>query len=148
MMFRRKRNKVPKENPMQDKVAGKIAGFFILLQTKFSNAMDKRFNAIPVKRMKLFLVAFCVVSGGLSIYFLVNALVTKPKPAFKIDQVRMPQHFDRSGDEVMEGVMPEDIYEQIQQYKHYMDSIGEPIRPELADSMRILEEIYLQQQNK
>lgn len=145
-MFRRKKHKEPIENPLQDKVAGKIAGVFILMQTKFSNAMSKQFNGVPVKRMKLFLLCFCMISGGLSLYFLVNALVSKPKPSFKIDQVRMPQHFDRSGDEVMEGVMPEDIYQQIQEYRRYMDSLGEPIRPGLQDSMRILEEIYLQQQ--
>lgn len=46
----------------------------------------------------------------------------------------------------MENVMPADIYEQIQDYKKYMDSIGQPIRPGMLDSMRILEEIYLQQQ--
>lgn len=145
MVWKRKK-KEPTENPLQDKVAGKIAGGFIWLQTKFSNAMDKRFAAMKLQRVKISLVIFCIVSGGLSIYFFVDALASKPKPTFKIDQVRMPQHFDKSGDEVMENVMPEDIYRQIQDYKRYMDSIGEQIRPGLADSMRILEEIYLQQQ--
>lgn len=145
-MFKRRKHNEPNQNPLQDKVAGKIAGFFILLQTKFSNVMDKRFNKLPVQRMKLFLLGFCVLSGGLSIYFLVSALTAKPKSTFKIDQVRMPQHFDRSGDEVMEGVMPEDIYQQIREYRHYMDSTGQTIRPGLQDSMRILEEMYLQQQ--
>ena len=144
-MFRREKKEV-KENPLQDKVAGKIAGGFIWLQTKFSEWMNKIFAGMNKKKLKVILIAFCIVSGGLSIYFFVDALVSKPKTTFKIDPVKMPQHFDRAGDEVMEGVMPEDIYQQIQGYRSYMDSIGEPIRPGLQDSMRILEEIYLQQQ--
>ena len=46
----------------------------------------------------------------------------------------------------MENEMPEDVYREIQQYRYYMDSIGEPIRPGLQDSMRILEELYWQKQ--
>lgn len=146
MFWKQRKQKKPNGSLLQDIVAGKIARLITWLQTKFSNAMDKRFNKVPIQRMKLYLLGFCLLSGGLSIYFLVNALVAKPKPTFRIDQVRMPEHFDKSGDEVMDGLMPEDIYQQIQEYRHYMDSAGEPIRPGLADSMRILEEIYLQQQ--
>ena len=145
-MFWKRKKKETTENPLQDKVAGKIAGGFIWLQTKFSNWMNKIFTGMNRKKLKIILIAFCLVSGGLSIYFFIDALVSKPKAKFKIDQVRMPQHFDRSGDEVMENAMPDDIYQQIQDYKRYMDSIGVPIRPGLADSMRILEEVYLQQQ--
>lgn len=146
MMFWKRKRKDQKESPLQDKMARKIAGGFVFVQTKFSEIMNKRFAGMPVQRMKTFLVVFCFFSGGLSLYFLVSALVSKPKPAFRIDQVKVPQHFDRSGDEVMEGQMPEDIYQEMQAYRHYMDSIGEPIRPGLQDSMRLLEEIYLQQQ--
>lgn len=145
-MFWRPKRKERKENPLQDKVAGKIAGGFIWLQTKFSDWMNKIFIGMNKKKLKIILAVFCIISGGLSIYFFVDAIVSKPKVKFKIDQVQMPKHFDKSGDEVMENVMPEDIYRQIQDYRHYMDSIGEPIRPGLQDSMRILEEIYLQQQ--
>lgn len=144
-MFRRKR-KVKNANPLQDKVAGKVASLFFYLQNKFSEVMTKIVSRVNTKELKMALVIFCILSGGLSGYFLVDALVAKPKPAIKIDPIKMPEHFDRSGDEVMENVLPEDIYREIQEYRRYMDSIGEPIRPGLQDSMRILEEIYLQQQ--
>lgn len=146
MMFWKRKRREPNENPLQDKLARKIAWGFVLVQNKFSEIMNKRFANMPTKRVKIFLIAFCLFSGGLSLYFLVSAIVTKPKPAFRIDQVKVPQHFDRSGDEVMENEMPADIYREIQEYRYYMDSIGEPIRPGLQDSMRVLEEIYLQQQ--
>ncbi len=138
MMFFKKRK--IKGNPLQDKLAGRIANGLIKLQITFSGYMNK------LKHLKLILVSFCIISGGLSIYFFVDAIVSKPKVKVKIDQVRIPKHFDKSGDEVMESTMPDDIYQQIQAYKRYMDSIGQPIRSGLKDSMRILEEIDLQQQ--
>lgn len=136
-MFRKKKLK---ENPLQDKVAGKIASGLIWLQTIIADRMNK------LKNLKAILIGFCVISSGLSIYFLVDAIIAKPNQSLKIDPIRMPQHFDKSGDEVMESAMPEDIYQQIQEYKKYMDSIGQPIRPGMMDSIKILEEIYLQQQ--
>jgi hypothetical protein len=145
MMFW-KRKKVTTENPLQDKVAGKIAFVFVQLQEGFACGMQKLFGGMTMKRIKLWLVAFCVGSGGLSVYFFINALVSKPKATFKIDQVRMPQHFDRSGDEIMETDISEDLYQQLQDYRRYMDSAGLAIRPSLQDSMRVLEEMYLQQQ--
>lgn len=145
-MFWKRKIKELKQNPLQDKLAQKIAGGFVLVQTKFSDMMNKRFENMPARRLKIFLIAFCVFSGGLSLYFFVSAIVTQPKTGFKIDPIKVPEHFDRSGDEVMKNEMPEDVYREIQQYRYYMDSIGEPIRPGLEDSMRILEELYWQQQ--
>lgn len=137
-MFRRKK-KTSTENGLQDKVARKIAGGIILLQTIISNRMNS------LKRLKEILISFCILSAGLSVYFFVDAIVTKPKATFKIDQLKMPKHFDQSGDEIMNNEMPDDIYQQIQEYKQYMDSLSLPIRTGLMDSIRILEEIYLQQ---
>ena len=147
-MFWKRKKKEPTENPLQDKVAGKIASVFIKTQNGFAYWMNKCFGTMKAKNIKIWLLAFCIVSGGLRIYFFIDAILSKPKAKFKIEQVRMPQHFDKSGDEVMEHEMPDDIYQQIQEYKQFMDSIGEPVRPGLADSMRILEEIYLQQKQK
>lgn len=64
MMFWKRKRKEPKENPLQDKLARKIAGGFVLLQTKFSDMMNKRFANMPARRLKVFLIAFCVFSGG------------------------------------------------------------------------------------
>ena len=145
-MFWKRKNKEVKETPLRDKVAGKIAGGLIKVQTKFSDQMNKLVSTMTIKKVKMWLAVFCIISGGLSVYFFVNALVTKPKQAFKIDTVHVPEHFDKSGDEIMENPVPDEMYQNIQEYKRYMDSLGEPIRPSLLDSIKILEEIYLQQQ--
>ena len=146
MMFWKRKKKESKETPIQDKVAGKIAGGLIKVQTKFSDGMNKLVSTMTTKKLKMWLLAFCFISGGLSVYFFVTAIVTKPKPVFKIDNVHVPEHFDKSGDEIMENAVPDETYQHIQEYKRYMDSLGEPIRSSLLDSIKILEEIYLQQQ--
>lgn len=145
-MFLRRNKKEIKETPLQDKVAGKIAGGLLTLQTKFSDGMNKMFSNMKVQRIKMWLIVFCFISGGLSIYFFINALVAKPKTGLSIDNVRIPEHFDQSGDEIMENPVTDEMYQYIQDYKKYMDSMGEIIRPSLVDSIKILEEIYLQQQ--
>lgn len=143
-MFWKKRK--IKEQPVTDKVAAKIASGIIYLQTKFSKQMSKIVSGMTVQKVKVFLILFCVISGGLSIYFIVSSLRAKKVDPMKIERVRMPENLHRSGDEVMDNEMPLDIYQQIQDYKKYMDSIGEPMRKSLLDSMNILEQIYLQQQ--
>ncbi len=131
------------QNPgTKDKVAGKIAGFIIGIQTKISDKMNR------FKYLKLVLVFFCVLSAVLSGYFLVDAFVSKPKAKIKVDRIRSPRPIEGPSEEMFDERIPDEIYYQIQSYKRYMDSTGEMIRPGLADSMRILEEIYLQQQNK
>lgn len=126
----------------KDKVAQKIAGSIL----NFQNAISSRMNKL--KSLKLILICFCVVSGSLSIYFLVDAIVSKPKPKIKIDHIRTPQPIHEPSEELYDERIPDEIYFGIRDYRKYMDSIGEVIRPGLADSMRILEEMYLQQQNK
>lgn len=143
-MFWKKRK--IKEKPVTDKVAGKIASSIIYIQTLFSNCMHKLISRMTIQKVKIWLLVFCVISGGLSIYFIVSAITAKPSTPIKIERVRMPVNLNRSGDEIMQNEMPLDIYQQIQDYKKYMDSLGEPIRKSLLDSMTILEQIYLQQQ--
>lgn len=124
----------------KDKVAQKIAGGILHFQNAFSNRMNR------LQHLKLIIICFCVVSGGLSIYFLIDAIVTKPKSKIRIDHIRTPRPVYESSDEMYDERIPDEIYYSIQEYKRYMDSAGEAIRPGLADSMRTLEEMYLQQQ--
>lgn len=137
-MFQRKKYKV--HNKLQDKVAGKIATILLGVQTRFSNRMNR------LKNLKWLLILFCVLSGSLSIFFIADAIITVPKKQIQIDRVRIPQHLHQPDDTVIRPAIPADIIRQLQDYKRYMDSIGETIRPGLLDSMRVLEEIYSEQQ--
>lgn len=161
-MFGRKRNKEQTENKQQDKVAGKIAGAWLRIQTKFSEHMNKLFSKMSARKLKTMLIVFCLGCGGYSVYLLVNAIVSSDKrqPYFKIDQVDIPKHFDKTGDEITqpESYVDERTYQQIQGFKQYMDSLKinksklydsiMVARPGLMDSILVLEEIYNSQKLK
>lgn len=161
-MFSRKTNKEQKENKLQDKVAGKIAGAGIKMQSKFSDFMSNLFAGMNAKKLKTFLVIFCLSGGGYSIYLISNAVFSsnKKQPSFQIDQVDVPKHFDKAGDEVIqsESYVDEETYRQIQGFKQYMDSLRNNksklydsimvARSGLMDSVMMLEEIYNSQKLK
>ncbi|WP_276502895.1 hypothetical protein [Terrimonas pollutisoli] len=161
-MFGRKRNKEQKENPLQDKVAGTIAGAGIKMQSKFTDFMNKLFAGMNIKKLKTFLIAFCLSCGGYSIYLIANAIFSSDKKqrSFQIDQVEVPKHFDKAGDEIIppESYVDKETYRKIQRFKQYMDSLQinksklyDSImiaRPGLMDSILMLEEIYNSQKLK
>ena len=129
----------------KDKAAGRIANAGMKLQRKFSDMMDKLLLTIPTGKLKMIVVMFCLCAGGFSIYLIANAIVSKPRSPVKIDNVHVPKHFDKAGDEIMESNIDSSLYQQIQEYKRYMDSTRQAIRPSLLDSIKLLEEIYLSQ---
>jgi hypothetical protein len=133
-------------------VAGKIAGAGIKLQTKFALVMSKHFSNIPQQKLKTILVVFCLLGGGFSIYLAANALFAtdKKQRSFEVKPINVPRHYNRTGSEINEPdhSIPEELYLEIQEYKAYMDSLKQPIRSGLLDSIRILENIYHSQQIK
>ena len=124
----------------KEKLAGKIANVILNTQSKLSDRINR------FRGLKTLLILFCVVSAGLSTFFLVDAITRKPNAKIKIDRIRTPRPAYETPGEMYDEKVPEEIYLSIQNYKRYMDSSGEQIRPGLADSMRVLEEMYLQQQ--
>ena len=126
----------------KDKVANKIAGGILRVQGFVSERMNR------FQYLKGLLIGFCVLSAGLSTYFLISAIVSKPKQNIRIDRISSPQPMYEPSEDLYDETIPDDIYEGIQEYKRYMDSTGEAIRPGLADSIRVLEEMYLQQRKK
>lgn len=147
---------------VSDKVAGKIAGAGIRVQAKFAESMNKLFSNISMKKLKMLLLVFCLGCGGYSIYLIANAIFSadKKQPSFKVDQVDVPKHFDRTGDEIIppESYVDEETYRQLQGFKRYMDSLKTNksklydsiliARPGLMDSVLVLEQIYNSQKLK
>lgn len=153
-MLGRKRNKQDKTSGENwtDKAAGKIAGAGIKLQTKFAKTMNRFISNMPGRKLKLLLFAFCFISGGFSVYLAANAIWGKDKeqPAIEVKPINIPRHYNKTGSEIneSENYIPEELYGDIQEYKRYMDSLGQPIRPGLLDSIQILEQIYHSQKIK
>lgn len=149
-------------NPtMSDKVAGRIAGAGIRVQGYFAKGMNKIFKNMNNKKLKALLIFFCVSASGYSIYLIGNAVATpaKKQPLFKVDQVDVPKHFNKTGDELIpEATVDEQTFNKIQDFKKYMDSLKQNksylydsiiiARPYLLDTVLMLEEIYYSQKQK
>ena len=163
-LFKKKEKPIDDEEreKLSDKVAGKIAGTGIKMQKIFADKMNKIFMNTGNKKTKTILIAFCITAGGYSIYLLTNAIISpaKKQESFKIDQVKTPQHFSKSGEESIlpDAYVDEQTYNKIQEFKKYMDSLHQnkkveydsilQARPGLMDSVQMLEEIYYSQKQK
>jgi len=160
-LFSKRKNKVS-TGGASDKVAGKIAGFGLAMQKGFAKTMNKLFEKMNHKRLKIWLIVFCVTCGGYSIYLLANAIVSPSttQHSIKIDPVKVPKHFDDTGDELLtpDNSVDEQTFQNIQAFKKYMDSLKQAgskeydsiltVRPFLMDTVLMLEQIYYSQKQK
>lgn len=147
---------------VSDKVAGKIAGVGIKAQQLFAEKMNRTFMKTDFKRLKLILIFFCVSAGGYSIYLIANSVFSpeRKQKTFEIQQMDIPKHFDKTGDETVmpDATVDEQTYLQIQDFRKYIDSLKLnrtneydsilQARPGLMDSVQVLEQIYLSQKQK
>lgn len=161
-LFKTQKKKEESGNAVSDKVAGKIARAGIFVQSRFANGMNKIFTGMNVKRLKLSLIIFCIGCGGYSIYLFTDAIISPAanQQTIKIEQAVVPKHFNKTGDEIIaaENIVDERTFNQIQQFKHYLDSLKQnksylydsiiTARPFLMDTVLMLEQIYYSQKQK
>jgi hypothetical protein len=163
-LYKRKKRieEVPGNGTLSDKVAGKIAYAGIKMQNQFAKKMNNLFMKIDFTRLKLILVLFCLCAGGYSIYLVANSIISadKKQNSFEVQQMDIPKHFNKTGDELItpDAFVDEQTYQQIEQFKQYMDSLKNhqvdqydsilQARPGLMDSVQMLEQIYLSQKQK
>lgn len=163
-LFKKKKKELQSEEKttMSDKVAGKIAGVGIKAQQLFAEKMNRTSMKTDFKRLKLILIFFCVSAGGYSIYLIADSVFSpeRKQKTFEIQQMDIPKHFDKTGDETVmpDATVDEQTYLQIQDFRKYMDSLKLnrtneydsilQARPGLMDSVQVLEQIYLSQKQK
>ena len=120
--------------------------------------MNNTFGKLPTGKMKIFLVCFCLIGGGLSLFFVYDALFNdkKKSPSYSVEPIHVPKYYDRSGEEFRSKgySIDEDLITQILHFERYMDSLrGSPsgkilydsivsIRPGLMDSVALLKMMY------
>ncbi len=147
---------------VSDKVAGTIAGLGIKVQQLFAEKMNRVFMNTDFKRLKIILIIFCICAGGYSIYLIANSVISpdRKQNSFEVQQMDVPRHFDKTGEENLspEAYVDEEIYQQVKEFRNYMDSLKQKrrneydsilqARPGLMDSVQMLEQIYLSQKQK
>lgn len=161
-LFKKKKVQSDDKTTVSDKVAGKIAGVGIKAQQLFAEKMNRIFMKTDFKRLKLLLIFFCVSAGGYSLYLIANSVFSpeRKQKALEIQQMDIPKHFNKTGDETImpEATVDEQTHLQIQDFRKYMDSLKLnrtneydsilQARPGLMDSVQVLEQIYLSQKQK
>ena len=155
MLFN-KRIREENRHPLIDKVAKGIAGFFLSVQSRFSDFMSSKTNTLSIKEKWFWLAVYCVAFGGLSIYVFIgtfggNKKVLEPSP------VSFPKYYDQTGIEIKEPHVSEKDIKRINGFRKHMDSLrlspaGKitydsilKTRPGLMDSIRAIEQIYYSQ---
>lgn len=108
--------------------------------------MNEELRKMSVKQLKMGLVIFCVIGVGLSLYITIKAINARSMPV-KMQSINIPSHIQQQ-EEWNNNHVEEELYQQIQKYKYYLDSTGEQISPGLRDSIRIIEELYHSQQKQ
>ena len=141
---------------LKDRVANRIAGILLSIQFRFAVFMGLKTSTMSTKAKWLWLLVFCLVFGGFSIYALLGTFGQNQK-AMKPSQLSVPKHYERIVPKVYEQPVTEKDIERINGFKKYVDSMRLSsngkiwydsiliTRPGLIDSIRTIEEIYYSQ---
>lgn len=148
------------KNSISDKAAQTLASLCSRMQRRFASCMSKTVSNMNTKRLKTTVILFAIVFGGISFCILVNAVTRREEVRLHVDQVNIPQHFSKAGDEETTGTdyVDEETARNIIAFRQYMDSLKKfkrpqydsiiTTRPHLMDSVAMLEQVYnLQKQN-
>lgn len=158
-LFKKEKRKkdAEKTTSIQDKLALRIAGIAILLQTLFAEKMNRLLLKVPPHQMKQMLIAFCMATCFFSAFLIADALRDKHEKSFEVEQSKTPRFFDRTGEESFgDGIIVDvESFFKVQVFRKYMDSLKvanppefdsiQRQRPGLMDSMSILESLYYSQ---
>jgi hypothetical protein len=144
------------ENPWRERAAIGLATFLLRIQVRVSKKVNSWLARRSLASLRIYVLLFCLLSGGYSIYLVIDALESKraKNTLLRVDRAAVPKHFKKGGDEVSRGEAKQDVevHREVQLFRHYLDSLQErhpaaydslmEARPHLIDSIRLLEDIY------
>lgn len=88
-----------KEN-WKDKIAFKVSNQLLRLQARFAQALERKIANISFNQIKILLIVFCLVWGGLSALFIVQALRFQKRHNISIDPIHMPKYSTKTGEPI------------------------------------------------
>ncbi|MGC4102307.1 hypothetical protein [Ferruginibacter sp.] len=161
LKFFRKKKEVLHRDLVQDKVATKIVTNVTAFQTKWAIYMQKASNRLSCRSKKVATIAIVLFASVYSLYIIAASLIEKPKATYTISKIHVSSHATQTGDEKLftKNIIPENEYNKIVRFHHYMDSLNQTIsgkriadsiiqrRPGLLDSSLELRRLYELQQN-
>ncbi len=155
-MLVKKRTRNDNNHLLMERVANRIASVMLSIQLRFAVFMDSKTSSMSTKAKWLWLLVFCLVSGGFSIYALLGTF-KQHQNSMKPSQLSVPKYYDRMASKTNGQPVSEKDIEKINAFKKYLDSMRLSskgkiwydsilrTRPGLIDSIRAIEEIYYSQ---
>lgn len=143
-----------------DKAAARITNCMLRVQNKFAIIMNKSFSKLSTTKRKIAVFFFCLIGGGLSIYYIWTAIIDSKKDyVAQIEKFEIPKNYNQRETEAKTDVfVDEETWNKVQYFKHYMDSLKKnnspdyyiimDARPGLMDSINQLEQFYYSQKLK
>ncbi len=142
-------------NPLQDKLATRIAGAVLKIQTLFSSFLSKITANLSARSLKIIVIFFSTGWFAVSVYFIASAFVNDaPRSTVQISHLKTPSIIKSRTKEKLSSsnVITDEEYKEIQQFQKYMDSLRQCSkqnydsilsgRPGLMDSIILLEQMY------
>ncbi|WP_205514344.1 hypothetical protein [Longitalea arenae] len=147
---------------LSGRITSGINNYVAERQKKLAGYLNYKTEGLSVTAKKLFLLAVCLVFGGMSLYLVVKPFwhPSKPDSSLKPQAISVPEHANKTGDENLHPRMlvTEEDMKEVWNFKRYMDSLKSSVngkslydsilraRPGLMDTVGMLEELYLLQQ--
>lgn len=159
--------KKKQENTLADKrwpgrLTSGVSNYVTEKHTKLAGFLNRRTAKLSTGGKKAFLIAVCLVFGGMSVYLMIKPFwhPMKVDASLKPKAISVPEHANKTGDENLypHVLVTEEDMKEVRNFKRYMDSLknsgkGRPLydsilkaRPGLMDTVGMLEEMYLLQQ--
>ena len=88
-----------KEN-WKDRIALKVSNQLLRLQTKFAEILEKKTANVSFRQIKILLIVFCLLWGGLSALFIMQAIVFQKRHSISIEPIQMLQYSTKTGEPI------------------------------------------------
>jgi hypothetical protein len=125
---------------LNDKAAGKIAKLILRLQVRYAKLMSEVVAKLSVRQLKLLLILCCIVTGGFSLWLMLQAVFIPAtiEHTMKVDKMKVPVYIDREEGEFQGMKLDTGLIRKIKQQQRIMDSMGIEVSEGLTDSIQLL----------
>lgn len=117
---------------------------------KLADYLNNKAATVSRRKIKAFLIVFCIVSAVGSAYIIIRAL-QKKHTDYAVTTIAIPDHVEQSNPALEDTAIANAVI-RIEHFKHWLDSLhqrGSPLydsitqaRPGLIDSIHFIEQYY------
>jgi len=158
LLFKDRESKQAEANPALERLSVKINA----LLKKWGVYLQEKTNHISAKIKLVVFAVFTMASVTLSIYVILASIINTRVEALSVTQIVIPKNNIKTGEQrkAAQRLIIQQDYKKIYDLKQYTDSLNQTIagkhasdslnklRPGLMDTLKLLENIYLNQQKE